>query len=478
MERTSMTIEQPTVQNPWMGLWVILSAAFMAILDVFIVVVAAPTIRGELGASTADIQLILAAYNLTFGLTLITGGRLGDLYGRRRVFMGGVLLFTMASLVASLAPNADTLISMRIAQGLGAGLMMPQVFSIIQVCFDDMGRGKAFGAFAFVSGVAATGAQLAGGALIALDPLDLGWRTIFLINVPVGVIALAVARRFVPESKAPAGARPGLDLIGVALLTFTLMLVVAPLTFGAEQGWPWWASLGIMLSPIMMWVFIRWQGLREASGLTPLVTLSLIRNGSFVRGNIMALAFYASNAALFLALPLTIQDGFGHSALTSGLIFMPLALAFSVTALRVGKFVSQRTERLILIGNSMLILAYGFLFIVVAMGGVESNIWWLIPGSILSGIGMGLVQPSINYLSLRNVSQGEVGSASGLLNTSFELGYALGTVAVGIVFLQAFSDEALLNQGFQAAFGYTLVITTLLALTLIVMVFRQPKAIS
>ncbi|KAA0011866.1 MFS transporter [Billgrantia pellis] len=476
MKLTATVTGRLTVHNPWVGLWVILSAAFMAILDVFIVIVAAPTIRGDLGASTADIQLILAAYNLAFGLTLITGGRLGDLYGRRRIFLKGILLFTLSSLAASLSPNTETLIGMRIVQGLAAGLMMPQVFSIIQVCFDDKGRGKAFGAFAFVSGVAATGAQLAGGVLLALDLFGLGWRTIFLINVPVGVIAWIAARHFVPESKAPAGARPALDLVGVVLLTLTLITVMTPLTLGVEQGWPWWASLGLILSPAMLWAFIRWQHLREARGLTPLVVISLTRNVSFIHGNFMALAFYASNAALFLAIPHVIQDGFGHSPLASGLVFMPLALAFSVTAAWVGKFVSQHAGKLVLGGNSVLILAYCILFLAVYMGEIGSIVWWLSPGALLAGIGMGLVQPSINYLSLRTVSQEEVGSASGLLNTSFEIGYALGTVAAGIVFLSAFTDETLLNERFQAAFGYNLVFTSILALALIAVVLRQPKA--
>lgn len=467
MRTTAEGLSRAIDNNPWKGLFIVLSAAFMAILDVFIVVVAAPAIRADLGTSTADIQLVLAAYNLSFGLTLITGGRLGDLYGRRRISLVGVSLFTASSLAASLAPDPAALITVRAVQGLAAGLMMPQVFSIIQVSFDDAGRGKAFGAFAFVSGVAATGAQLAGGALLTLDLLDLGWRVIFLINVPVGLAAIAATRRFVPESRAPAGARPMLDMIGVVLLTFALLVLIAPLTLGAERGWPSWAWVCILLFPVAFWTFVRWQRRREARGLTPLVTLSHARNGPFVRGNLMAVAFYTNNAALFLALPLVVQEGFGHSALTSGLLFAPLALGFSVTAAWAGRLVPKRGAHLILLGGILLLLGYAALFVAFNLLESGGDLSWLIPGALLAGIGMGFVQPSINYLSLQAVKEKEVGSTSGVLNTSFELGYALGTISAGLIFLPAFAVSMPLPAKFQIAFGHTLVLTALLVLFVI-----------
>lgn len=461
VQRTNRTSEE---NNPWSGLFIVLSAAFMAILDVFVVVVAAPAIRADLGAGTADIQLVLAVYNLAFGLTLITGGRLGDLYGRRRIFLVGVSLFTAASLAASLAPDPATLIVLRTAQGLAAGLMMPQIFSIIQVNFDDEGRGKAFGAFAFVSGVAATGAQLAGGALLTLDMFDLGWRVIFLINVPVGLAAIVGTRRFVPESTAPAMERQSLDLVGVILLTFALLLLITPLTLGAERGWPWWASVCVLFFPPAFWAFLRWQRRRVSCGQTPLVTLSLARNSSFVHGNLMALVFYSNNAALFLALPLLVQEGFGYSALTSGLVFMPLALGFSVTASWAGRLVPARGAKLILLGSILLLLGYVALFLGAKLLESNNNLVGLILGALISGIGMGFVQPSLNYLSLRTVEEAEIGSASGLLNTNFELGYAFGTIAAGLIFLPPLAAATPLREGFQTSFGHTLAFVALLAL--------------
>jgi len=450
--------------NPWRGLAVILSAAFMTILDVFIVVVAAPAIRADLGTGAADIQLVLAAYNLAFGLTLVTGGRLGDLHGRRRIFRAGLLLFTASSLAASLAAGSRVLIAARAVQGLAAGLLMPQVFSIIQVGFDDEARGRAFGAFAFVSGVAATGAQLAGGALLALDLFGLGWRAVFLVNVPVGLAALVASSRWVPESRAPAGHRQPLDPAGVLLLTGALALLVAPLTFGAERGWPAWTWACIAGSPVALWAFFRWQRMRAQRGLAPLIAPTLFGKAGFVRGNLMALAFYGNNAALFLALPLLVQEGFGRSALASGLLFAPLALGFSVTAACAGHLVARHGSRLVLLGSLLLLLGYAVLAAAVALPAPDDDLRRLLPGVLLAGIGMGFVQPGINYMSVQDVDGHEVGSASGLLNTSFELGYALGTIGAGIVFLQPLAAGTPHPGALHAAFGRTLLLASILVL--------------
>lgn len=196
--------------------------------------------------------------------------------------------------------------------------------------------------------------------------------------------------------------------------------------------------------------------------MTPLVTLSLARNGTFVRGNLMALAFYGNNAVLFLALPLVVQEGFGHSALASGLLFMPLALAFSVTASWAGKLVPTRAASLILLGGILLLLGYAALFVAFDLPEASGSLPWLIPGALLAGVGMGFVQPSINYLSLQAVNEAEVGSASGVLNTSFELGYALGTIAAGLIFLPPLATSTPLLESFQVAFGHALAFAALL----------------
>lgn len=442
--------------NPWVGLWIVLSAAFMGIMDVFITAVAAPAIRADLGATTADMQLILAAYNFSFGLVLITGGRLGDLYGRRRIFSVGLAMFTAASLAASLSPDPVTLILARALLGVGAGLMMPQVFSIIQANFEGEDRGKAFGAFAFVSGLAATTAQIVGGILIAADIFGLGWRTIFLINIPVGVLAFAAAQIWVAESKLSGADGHSLDTIGILLLTFALATLTAPLTFGVERGWPGWAFACFVAFPFVSAAFVFWLRWRARHSRIPLVELSLFSNSSFSIGNVLALLFYANNAALFVALPVFVQLELDHSALISGLIFAPLALAFSLTASGVGRLTAQVGRRLIVVGCVLLLAAYGWLFLVALPDGTQTSAWAVVPGVVLTGIGMGLVQPTINYTTLEHVEPREIGSASGVLNTSFELGYAMGSVLGGAMSL------ASARGGFLAVISLTSLLVALI----------------
>lgn len=458
--------------NPWIGLAIVLSAIFMTVMDGFITIVAAPSIRADLQASVSDTQLILAVYNLAFGAVLVAGGRIGDLYGRRRVFFLGLALFTLTSLGASLAISANMLIAMRLAQGMAAGLMMPQVFSIIQVEFQGEERGKALGAFALVAGLGATVAQIAGGALLALDLFDLGWRTIFLINIPIGGIALVATLAFVRESKAPRSERQALDLVGIGLLMLAIISLTAPLTIGAEWNWPTWSMALLAIFPVLCASFVVWQRSRARRGLSPLVEPSLLRNRTFAIGNVLALLFYTNNAAFFLAFAVLVQDGLQKTALTSGLLFAPLALTFSVTAMWVGRFVAQHGIRLIVVGSFLLLSGYALTGAAVRFGDLGETILFLVPGATLVGIGMGFIPTTINFVSLQRVEPHEVGSASGVLNTSFELGYGLGTVFVGLIFLEAFrlsssSTTQMSPALFQDAFLYALGFTTVLIITIL-----------
>lgn len=452
-----------SARNPWLGLAVLLSAVFMTILDVFIVVVAAPAIRADVGASMAQIQWVVAAYNLAFGALLITGGRLGDLYGRRRVFCVGLTLFVAASLAASMAGTAEALIALRALLGAAAGLLVPQIFSIIQVGFDDAARGKAFGAYASVAGFAATIAQVLGGLLIAGDLFGLGWRLIFLINVPVGALALAAAA-LIPESRAPHAARHSLDLVGVGLLLLAVLALMLPPSISLERGWGAESLLLLAGFPALGWLFVRWQRRQVARARSPLIEPSLFRNGTFVAGNLLALIFYANNAALFLALPMFLQDGLNHTALTSGLLFAPLALSFSVTSAWVGRLVPRYGHRLVVIGSVLLLASYGLLALAAWLTDVAANAWTLAPGLLLAGIGMGFVPTTINYLGLRHVQAREVGSASGVLNTSFELGYGIGTLLVGAVFFSVQRAVAGWGTSSVSAFTASLVLTAVLIL--------------
>lgn len=231
-------------KKAWRAFRAVLVGAFMAILDTFIVLVAAPAIQSGLHASDAEVQFLFAGYQLTYAVCLITGARLGDRYGRKRLFMSGMMLFTLASLACGLAPGPVTLIVARLFQGLGAALMFPQVFSMIQVLVPERQRPRVFGALFFaVIGTSTMVGQLVGGSLISANLFGTSWRPVFLVNVPIGLITLALAARLVPETRAPQAAR--LDLVGAASLTVALSMLVVPLIWGRQAGWPAWVWLSL-----------------------------------------------------------------------------------------------------------------------------------------------------------------------------------------------------------------------------------------
>nr|WP_134495487.1 MFS transporter [Microvirga pakistanensis] len=290
----------------------------------------------------------------------------------------------------------------------------------------------ALAAFAIISGIAATVAQIIGGLLITADLFGLGWRSIFLVNVPVGLVALAAAQIWVSESRAPEADRHSLDMIGVLLLLLPLGSLTAPLTLGSEQGWPSWSLVSLALVPLLGGLLAGWLRRRQSMGRAPLVELSLLTKRRFVAGNLMAMLFYASNAALFVALPVFVQSGLGHSPLTSGLLFAPLALVFSATSAWAGDLTARHGYGLVAVGGLLLLAAYGCLALAASAGNLQISGWPLLPGLILAGTGMGFVQPTISYTALEPVAPAEVGSASGVLNTSFELGYGLGSVVAGM----------------------------------------------
>lgn len=266
----------------WLGLVVVLLAAFMDFIDVTIVVIAAPVIQADLGASYAGVQWLLAGYTLPFGLLLVTGGRLGDLAGRKRVFLAGVLGFTLASAWCSLAGSIGMLIAARVAQGMAAGLMVPQVLATIQVSFPPAERPRAYGLYGAVAGLAFSAAPILGGLLLTQDLWGLSWRSVFLINLPVGVLAVAAGAVLLGESRAER--RPRLDLGGVAIVTTGLLLVLYPLIQGNDLGWPAWTWLMTAAALPVLAAFVWYERHQERRGLLPLVPVSLLRRRSFGAG--------------------------------------------------------------------------------------------------------------------------------------------------------------------------------------------------
>src|SRR3954453_20228606 len=331
--------------SKWLPLPVLLAGTCLIVLDFFIVNVAMPSMQRELDAGPTAVEWVVAGYGLTFAVFLLAAGRLGDQIGRRRMFAAGIAVFTGASLLCGIAPSASVLVEARLLQGVGGAMISPSVLALIGTLYAGADRARAIGMYATVMGLAAAGGQLVGGVLLQLDVLGLGWRTVFLINVPVGVATLAVVRRWVPltseaESRGDGAAR--VDVVGLLLATASLTALVLPLVDGRAHGWPTWSLLSLAAAPVLFADFVLWQGRMARSGGSALVDPTWFRGRTFRVGMLTQLAFWSGQPSYFLVLALYLQLGLGLSALQSGLVFSILAAAYLLGSVRapalVGRF--------------------------------------------------------------------------------------------------------------------------------------------
>ncbi|HET9170527.1 MAG TPA: MFS transporter [Actinospica sp.] len=471
----SETLDKPAVaeaaadryaQRRWLALPVILTGTFMTILDFFVVNVAIPSAQAELHASDAQIQFVVAGYGVAYAIGLITGGRLGDLYGRRRVFALGITLFTLASLLCGIAVNADMLVASRVFQGLAASLMFPQVLAIINVTYTGEDRGRAFSGFGVALGLASVSGQLIGGLLIAANIFGIGWRSCFLVNVPVGIAALILLPMLVAESRAESAKR--LDLRGVALVSPALALLLIPLVEGRQSHWPLWTWIALAASVLGLAVFGRAQAATARRGGTPLVEPALFRSRAFTSGLITILSVYCGMASLMLILALYLQDGLHYSALISGLSFLPMGVTFFLSSRNAGKFIARWGRRT---------LTYGALAIIVGEGGLALTTMHTgtLPGGgaridfllfavfmAISGAGIGAVGAPLIAQVLQGVDPQHAGSASGVLSTVQQVAGALGVAVLGIIFYGVLGRHSTPTD-YGHAFAIGLVYTVCLA---------------
>jgi MFS family permease len=322
---------------PWLGLSVLLLAGFVTIFDLFVVNVAIPSMQA-VGASFAQIGFIVAGYELAFGVLLITGGRLGDLFGRRRLFVIGMAGFTVASALCGLAPDAGFLIGARVLQGLAAALLFPQVYASIRVNFYGDDSRRAFGLLGMTLGLAAIAGQVLGGWLVHANLFELGWRSIFLINVPIGLFAI-VAARHIPESRAPQ--QSALDWPGVFLVSAGLTLLLVPLIEGPSQGWPAWSGVAVAAAAVLLATFYRQQEKRRKSGRLPLVDMQLMGQRRFAMGALLVLLVYSTSSSFFLCFALLVQSGLGLDPFVAGSIFAPCSVGFVVASLVAPRLVAR-----------------------------------------------------------------------------------------------------------------------------------------
>jgi EmrB/QacA subfamily drug resistance transporter len=411
---------------------VVLTGIFMAALDFFIVNVAIPSAQRDLRASTVAIQWVVAGYGLAYGVGLITGGRLGDMYGRRRILGVGLALFTLASLACGLAPAPDVLVGARVAQGVAAALVTPQVLAVIRTTFAGPAQARAFSAYALTLGVAAVFGQLLGGLLIQASLFGLGWRMCFLINIPIGVVTLGLLFRVVPETRAPGRVR--LDLPGVVLVTAALIAVILPLIEGRDEGWPWWTWLSFGASVALFAGFAAGQRRRTRTGRSPLVDLSLFRQRAFASGLLAQLVFWMGQASFFLVLALYLQQGRGLTALQAGLVFIAIGSGYLATSINAHRLAARLGRQTLAVGGLSIAVALVLLHAVVSTTGLTGDVAWLAPALVIVGVGMGMAVAPLATTVLSRVPAHQAGAAGGILATAQQVGNALGVAIIGIVF--------------------------------------------
>jgi EmrB/QacA subfamily drug resistance transporter len=450
---------------------VLMAGTFVFVLDFFIVNVAIPATQAELGATDSQIQLVVATYAIAIASLLILGGRLGDLFGRRRVFIIGLALFTASSALCGAAPGIDLLLVGRVLQGIGAALFAPQVLSIIGVTFDGDERRRAVTTYGLVMGLAAAGGQLIGGALIALDLLGLDWRACYLVNVPIGIAALAAAPLAIAESKAaPAGGGERLDLLGAALAGATLVAIVLPLVEGRNQGWPLWTHASLAAAIPLAFAFGVRQHHLAVTGGAPLVHPDLFRERAFTVGVLTSVVFYAGMASFFLVLAVYLQEGCGLSALDSGLVFTALAAGYLVASAGAEALAPRFGRQVLAAGGIVRAIALTGLALTVGAIGTGGSPLLLVPALAVDGIGMGLLTAPLVATVVGAMEQRHAGAASGVLSTAQQVGNTIGVAAIGALFYGALGPRG----DYAGAFELALVAVALVCLVVAALVQLLP----
>jgi MFS family permease len=415
---------------------VLLLGAFLPPLDFYIVNLALPAIGNGLRTTGGQLQLIVSCYASAYAVFLITGGRLGDLYGRKRMFITGMAGFIIASAICGSAPNGSVLILGRILQGASAAVMAPQVLATIRTIFSTAEQPRVIGLYGSVFGLASIVGQLFGGVLITLHPLGLTWQSIFLINVPIGIVALLGALRFLPEAKP--SSQPKVDLTGVFLLSLLLGSIIYPLTRGREAGWPAWTFISFAASIPLLVLFIWFEGWLAKVGGSPLVDLKLFKNPTFAAGLAMAFLFYCISV-FFLTFGIYLQSGLGWTCLASGIGILPFAFGFFAGTLRSAKLYAQMGNHILSVGFGLLACGFATTAGVLHAGFGPGIVFYL--GLVCAGVGQGLLQPSTVRIVLTEVEPEQAGLAAGVVTSILQVGSAVGVAAVGSVFFTVLGQQ-------------------------------------
>jgi EmrB/QacA subfamily drug resistance transporter len=415
----------------WWVLAIVVAAQFMFGVDAFIVNVAIPTIAAELHTSSAEIEAVIAIYLIAYATLVVTGGRLGDIYGTKNVFMAGVLGFTLTSLWCGLAQSGPELIIARLAQGATAAMMVPQVLATLHLLFSDGARSRAFGIYGIVLGLAGAAGFALGGALVASDLAGLGWRAVFFVNVPVGLIIIALAWWIMPSVPRREGTR--LDVPGAIVLFCGLLCLIGPLLFGHDLNWSPWIWLVIAAGAAIIAAFLRLERAVARSGGMPLVDLDLLSDRAFMRGLCAVFFFFLANLSFYLVMTIFMQTVLHIPPLQAGLVFVPLTITFVIASRHSGVRAQRRGTKVLIEGCAVQTASLVLLALTVA--------WLRMPTApvlalllAIFGYGQGLVMAPLSSAVLSTVKPASAGSGAGMYGTTTQIANATGIAVIGAVF--------------------------------------------
>ncbi|MBO2451841.1 MFS transporter [Actinomadura barringtoniae] len=451
----------------------LLSALFMAQYDFFVVNVAAPSIGHDLHAGPVALELVVGGYGFAYAAGMITGGRLGDLFGHRRIFVVGMAAFTTASLLCGMAPTPGTLVAARLLQGLTGALMVPQVLAVVTAAFPEEGRARALGWYGVAAGLGSIAGQVLGGLLLQADVFGLGWRVIFLVNLPVGVPAAILAWRLLPRT---GGDAAKLDPLGAAGVALALGLLLAPLTLGQQEGWPVWTWISMASAIPMAALTLWWQRTLTARGGRPVLDLSLFRVPSYVAGVVAIAAFMAYFVGFMFTLALLLQAGLGLTAFQAGLAFAPMGVLYSATSLG-GSKLAARHGTLVplagcaLSGAGLIVLAARLL-----TASADPGLPCVMTGMVLVGAGNGLILPQLIRLALTRVNAERAGVGSAVLTTAQQFAGAAGVAVSGAVFFAVLDTGSTATAHGRAMGWVSVLFLVLVALTTALVAFNARLA--
>jgi EmrB/QacA subfamily drug resistance transporter len=483
--RSRTTVANASNRRSWFTLAVLLTGMFIALLDATIVNVALPTIRTSLNASESTLSWIISGYALGLGLALIPAGRVGDRIGHKWVFIVGLSLFTFASAMCGLAQNDTEIVVWRVLQGVAGGIYIPAVGSFIQLLFVGRQRGKAFAILGSVIGISSAFGLIIGGLLIQAFGNADGWRWVFFVNLPVGIIAVIAAIIVVPAHEKGLDRKSGLDLFGALILATGLIAILVPLIEGQQVGWPLWTWATLAGGIILILLFGLWEASVTKRGKNPLVPLKLFTHASFTFGTILALVYFAAFTSIFFTLSLLWQSGLGHSALDAGVLTLPFALGTFVASSQSQRVVAKLGRSALLLGSGMVAVSLGTTWALLAfMPSSDLNTWILAGPLLIGGIGNGFfLAPNIQFI-IASVDGRDAGAGSGVVNTMQRLGTAIGIAIIGSILFGSLNVTGVPPTAMDVAnaFGYSaslaMGMSAILAFVAFGLVFALPRKVA